>query len=1084
MAALTPTTIRGLIVPDPRITSSNLWAAESNYTEAGPVPGTAAAQQATEMALHTSGSQSSGTVEVRALRGGGVETAALVWKGSADSSTSWRGWDVPGVVTGFQTAQYETGTSEAGRRHPHAVTLTNGTVLVATSDSLGGTSKVEVIARTAAGAYSSATVASESTSGTLEMRPALVVLPSGRVLCFYFTYATTSWNVSCEYSDDDGATWTLQRSRCVSGPGASATYVPNFIRAAYVNGQILLLTGYAAAGTAYVAQHASIDQGSSFTLVSTYDTAAYEVLSGDCVGLTGGGFLVALWISDNGASDFFVRSARIGSAFQALDEQFDTSTGTTRVDIMTYATGTTNAYGNVALCRADSGHVYCYMVAANKDAGTTPKGVAVVTEDDGRTWLCLGENQTISLTGTRRWFITEADAAYPYNITATWQRGRVLLYSNVTSRATAVPTNGNSLYEWQIGGYSTVTIPSYNSEIEHTSTMTMGAEWCAIQDPASNGYTLTSAGAPTTAFDTAKEAWEITAAASGADYAQYTDTVSITPADGYMYIARLRVDAGIAHTGIEVDIGGGNNNKAVVTLSTTQMALVDLNDILNLATAVTSSATWYDVMVWYDDGTVRAWYRAVTASGEDREWTLLGALTLTDTAAASTDSVYFGIPSSVAVDTESYWRRFSHADTQGLTMAAGFTNPTDLRPRKTSTLPIYLDDGLSVAARGGPAATSDEWDIVTEHRYSVDHIHPREYPSPSVGWRATTDTDSMTIAWRTTDETTGTNESDLWALYIDGTNIPQLKIQYTTSTTPGWTDWAGANLLMEFAGTRTGSTVQPINTGTANPDRYIERDELVGGSVKLSSGDVRRIIRNDAGYLTSGSTIQNRVRIFLDEDDLDATDGTSGTFELRFPRALIVFNSPFATSQGPVVGLRLIINTATRDGAPENYWKIGTFALGPLTVWGTQYSATRRRTLTPNVDMSESASGRRRTRVRGNPRQAVDVAWTEGVDLTWTAATTQDDYLLPAASKEPMGSKHDAPRLLWGLVREIDGEHTPVVYVPSSVSGTAGTTAYLTGRAGGAIFGRIVGGVDAETLLGDEEEDELVRCAFTLEEEL
>lgn len=1066
MAATTPTTLRGLLIPDPRITSARIWAAESSYTEAGPIPGVAEAQQTTGMALVTSGTQSSGTIDVRALRGGGVGTAALVWKQSTDSD--WMGWDPPGVVSAFRTVSYETGTAEAGARWPHAVTLSDGRVVVAYCRSLGGTSSVRTRTIAADGTIAAAvSVQSQTTSGTLEMRPALVVLPSGRLVIFYFTFATSSWAIASEYSDDGGATWTLQNARATAGPGASATYVPNFLRAAYSGGQIVVIAGYVDGSNRNVRQWASIDQGCTLTLVSTYTSTSYDLLSGDIVPLDGGGFLAALWVY-LGSNDYAVRSVRIGSAFSSLSDQWTTSTGTTRVDVVSVTTAGTRDYGWVALVKGDDEKHWCILVARNADNTVSAQGDTLVTQDEGRTWSNITEDL--------EWFESAADTAYPSGIAATWHQGRVLLYGNADQRS-ALPTNGNSLYEWALGGYSTVTTPTLGESPEWRNIAGYDRTWFAIEDPTSNGYT--AAGTGTSAFNASVEAWEVSATSPD------TKTLSLTPAfsdsSGYGVRAILRGDAG--STSITLgDAGADYEVRVSISVgSPTRLFLTDVQASSTLAQPTVSSATWYEVMVWVQSGKASAWYRP--AYDTAAKWVALATNQTLTAGTVSADHLTFGAVAGTT--TTGYWRAVRYAYSYaGLVNipADGFTNPTDLRPRPTAATPVYLTDGVSVAARGGTAATGDEWDIETEHTYSVDRIHPREWPSPSQGWRST-GTSAETIAWKLTDETTGGYESDLWGLYLDATNIPQGKLQYTTVTTPTWQDASSFNLYEEFSGVRSGSVVMPDTGASAVLGRYIERDELVGGSVKLSSGDVRNIIRNEEGYLSAG-TVGKRVRIYLDESQVDATDGTSGTFELRYPRGLFVFNSRWASSQGPLVGLRIAINTAGLDAPPEGYWKTGIAVLGPMAVFGTQYSATRRRVLRGNTSLVTAGDGRRRAVVNGPPRQVVDFAWTEGVDEVFLAGTTQDDYVLPASGREPVAAKHDTVRVTWGLARELEHGAVPVVYVPEITSGTGSTPERRSSRAGGAVYGRALSDPEAEALLGDEFADELNRGSMSIEEEL
>ena len=139
-----------------------------------------------------------------------------------------------------------------------------------------------------------------------------------------------------------------------------------------------------------------------------------------------------------------------------------------------------------------------------------------------------------------------------------------------------------------------------------------------------------------------------------------------------------------------------------------------------------------------------------------------------------------------------------------------------------------------------------------------------------------------------------------------------------------------------------------------------------------------------------------------------------------------------------------------------------------------------------NTEIRESASGRRRSRVLGPARRAVELSWTEGVDLSYVRGTAQDDYVVSTATvgAEPVASRRDAPLLIRGLYEQQDGPGSPVVYLPYIAAGTPDTAAHTWQRARGAMLARMVGEVTTETLLGHDEATELVRVAVQLEEEV
>ena len=137
-ASKTKATFRGVLVPDPRVTLANYDAADSTVTEANPKAGVPVPQEETDLVLRATGTQTAGQViDVKALRGGfPVENGgAFVWKAGSDSSTSYRGWDVPTLPTAWESLVYTDGSGVSdGTKETHepcAVTLDDAQVLLA-----------------------------------------------------------------------------------------------------------------------------------------------------------------------------------------------------------------------------------------------------------------------------------------------------------------------------------------------------------------------------------------------------------------------------------------------------------------------------------------------------------------------------------------------------------------------------------------------------------------------------------------------------------------------------------------------------------------------------------------------------------------------------------------------------------------------------------------------------------------------------------------------------------------------------------------------------------------------------------------
>ena len=120
--------------------------------------------------------------------------------------------------------------------------------------------------------------------------------------------------------------------------------------------------------------------------------------------------------------------------------------------------------------------------------------------------------------------------------------------------------------------------------------------------------------------------------------------------------------------------------------------------------------------------------------------------------------------------------------------------------------------------------------------------------------------------------------------------------------------------------------------------------------------------------------------------------------------------------------------------------------IGPLIVT-QQYSNGRTITEVPGALASETQDAVRRVRnVHGGYRM-MRIAWTDGVDMTdvFDTAESADYYVgTTAAGALPISAPADTPRTIMGLLRQLDGESRPLVYLPSINVGVKTFTTFNT----------------------------------------
>ena len=161
--------------------------------------------------------------------------------------------------------------------------------------------------------------------------------------------------------------------------------------------------------------------------------------------------------------------------------------------------------------------------------------------------------------------------------------------------------------------------------------------------------------------------------------------------------------------------------------------------------------------------------------------------------------------------------------------------------------------------------------------------------------------------------------------------------------------------------------------------------------------------------------------------------------------------------------------------------------LGYLHAFGQQYSANRSQDISPAYELTEGRGGTRRVQTTGPARRAVEIAWDDGVDASRLAATN-DDYLEAHVGTGAIASPADVVPSMLGLMAQLDGAATPVVYLPQVPVLSGGTTVAHIVAPPLMLYGRIrTETLRMDTIQGNEYENpgEVYRLArVRMEEEL
>lgn len=1102
MAAYSQPYYRALLIPDWRIDGASVWTAQSSYTQAGPHPGTPEPTQATRMTLEASGEYegTAASISLRVTKPGHASRtgagANVIFLPSGE--TLWRGWDRPSTVVGQELL--DTGaTYDEQSRGPHLATTSTGAVICAYHElEESGTAAVYYV-RTRTRAASTGTWAAAVTAytGTSDWGqavaasisnhagPCLLALPGGRVLLFvtHEDVAANTATVRMFYSDDDGATWVLGSPTCLPASVATNTYTIRRLRAAYLDGQILLLLWRfdpSSGPSDVLLQYASDDLGGSFRQVSSTTNAGLP----DVVATEGR--LVVAYVPRSGESKAGDPCwSVLGSAWSPLDEEYAATLGT-RIGTADAATfdGNSNISqsAKLCLCADERGILYAYW--GDTDLyGAMQDGTLAATSG---TWEPLG-------TSSGQPIFDLAASDYLREAACTFQRGRVLLAASNTA---STATTDDYLAVWYLGGYTTTELPASELAIpwwiaSSGSFANIPATWIPIELPQNTGWTAAGTASSET-IGTSGTSWSL-----NVQTAANTRYYSIAPTASTAGVMATWVAKAISGTSTEMQVtliasGGGAGADDYQLHVYMDQAAISMYDGATLRQSDTTAigSGWVQFLAAANSGKASVWYRAYDAD-EEREWIALGTgETLTAQSLGTANLAQFGTNTANGTYQVEYLY-FCHISGApvGNSLAAGQTNPNDLAGRPIGSAPMYLHNGVWVRATGGPAigtgAAGDGWTIAPRYDYGVENLDPRISPSPRDAWRSTQVASDEYVAWQIDADGDARLPTDLVGVHLERVTYPNWVLQYYDGAT--WQNAASFSGALEVAWTReAGSVMITYASGGSSPwSGVVREDEWVDGSFQFdassTSSDVRKITRNTGGTVQSGGS--PRVpRLYC--ADVDNTEGASGTGYIWPPRISAVATLA-ATAYAQ--GLRLYADRAgTFAAPPEGYFGVGACVVGSVYLLGFDPDLGRTRTRGANVDVAASIDGRKRSRVRGPSRRRLSLSW-EGVP-TGELYGLADRHVQSGGTGTPVVAlRHEVPNLLDGLYDHLDGGNVPIVYLPNVSGTTVATGGAVQTITQGQLYGRIEGEITLQTLPGrgrNEDDDEVIAVSLDIVEEV
>lgn len=980
--------------------------------------------------------------------------------------------------------------------HPHCIRLQSGDVLgVATVSGTAATGSTSTYApgafRLSDGGWTYLDEAGPGSSVSWDS-PCLLQLPTGRVLCFHLTrqglLTVAESQVAVERSDDDGETWTTTSTHALDENLTGNDSVYTRLRAAYSNGQILLVVNPDDSGDGhYLIQLASDDLGATFTTVWQQDPASENFAYPEVLARPEGGFDV--YFVDEATDDVHRRS--LSSAFSSME---DVSNDTVPI--------VDTCERDLAVWESEDGTRWL-AAPSSSNSGNIP---VIVSRDRGDTWAEIG-NPTPGVADGGIW-LSEDDEVNLENFACCEYRGRTVMLTEVDQATSTHDTY--SILALYLGGHSDVTHPTAD-DIAHGLGGTAGhvawrLTYVAVEDPANYDdapyspiFTATATGAA--AGNLTEQGWRLVT--TGADHIEYVcddatllgSTVGTT--DSVVMLVELDIvedgGGGLGSQDIAFKLrhaDGVEDYEVSIRMQETGWQIYDENlpGLVGSAVTVDMTGGVQILLAIGPAGTVRTQYRVVGVDGlPARTWTDAPNVTATNDGVTPNASarLEWGQPGAIGTGATSRWKLVCFTR-----LEKSWTPGQDLFPRPFSRNPTTLPNGVKVAAVDGPANEGDAWQVDTRHEHPLANVFPQVSPSP----RQTFQSEQMSptvLAWGLNggDGTASTGTS--LCLSLRNTNVRFFILACHDGG--GWENVAlVVNGYANLRYTRSGDAVT-VDTGasTAPGVPWFARDSLRGGYLVLDDGSFIpgtvypcTIRQNSEGRWSEDEG--RRITVIVDQDDVSGAP-VSGDCWIVPPDVTVLLHDVL---DGDIAKWRITIPDQDYPAADEDRIRIGNIAWGTVVPFGRQYSATRTIETKPNAEVSTRRSGSRVARELGPARRTVEVSWLEGVDQSqlWNATTTSPDTIVATtwADSEPIAVPADTPLLAHALAGEV-GPVLPVLYLPRvPIEEGDGSIVYrVMSLPQQTLYARLVSSTRTEVVLGDELESEVARIiGLVLEEEV
>ena len=1064
-----PDYLRGISIPL-QLTTDHIWTAESSYTQASPTAGVAVSDTTDGLVLVTSGEQATDTsYEIKTQAGGNVaDRASFVWR--SGSTGDYYGHDNYGTISDAEIIKYSASTIA---EHPDAIGLPDGSVIVIYEYNNNQELRQLKYSPTS-NTWTDTQIASYSVlmyPNLIDLFPCVTLLSDGSILVAHWFADTDAEQATIRTmrSTDDGGTWsiisndTLRSPIDISGtPGSGAAgFALKRLRMASIKGQICLMASVYANNTllnrnqSY--QYASVNNGLTFELVDLINSVNGDTTycAAPAVTVANGSFFVGFI---NTATT--VISVSLVSAFQSINTAY--SSGVTAMGALT------QDLTNESLAFWTDPHGFLYL-ASVYDSAADPV-LMVVSQDNGQTWEFIGQDQN-----TEYLLNTNAASERVTNFTGCSVAGRSVIIAQTSSTVT---TLNNSLLAVWCGGYSAVNMPTVSAvSTDITKWAMFKQNWIGFYRPEDGTWTKTFASVPAFSIN----GMTITTTGTLATRAYYAQTFT-TGSEGLIVRTRLKSVSGGAKNRTEraIQLIVDNNTtrfEVSIQIDTDGYAVYDGAGTQIGTDKAVDTTGGIEFIIANGDQQLSIWRRVTANNATARSWVndFNGVTIPNGGTPTGNDEVKFGhFTTALTGTTETQFNELhvSFGNQIGAGLASGQANPEELHgagyPAQGNY--VYIDQGLLISTRDGFAYQGQTNTIATKYQYPISNILHSYSPTPRLQWRsaavaAGVSVPSQMIPFYVDLNIGAAAESkplnDLICINLENINFRDFTIERYDTTSTSWIVLATITNETISKFSRTGNAINWGVTGVYGG--YFNYNDCKNYTVEIGtrgSGDLRRVITNSEGVWGVSSLGKQTI---LQLDEITGTEPTTGNISIIPNKCTVVISLNGETQAA------LAIRT-TAQKTIDNDIRIGHLSIGHIYTFAPQYGRGRSMELETNTENYIQIDNTQRSRKLSNGNKILQIAWTDGIDISQQYATTPDLNYWAASdgAQVPIANYGDVPFSMFGIVQQLAGSKDPVVYLPSIEYDTGSDTIRTLNAKNDSMLCTIDSNISIDHILGDE----------------